>query len=74
MSCVNGANCVDAYNWYTCACVAGYTGLHCETGERMGMANTYNYMCLCTVNVYYVCPKDVSSGQNIHWVAQSSKV
>ena len=42
--CVNGASCVDVFKWpeqYTCSCVAGYTGTHCETGELMGMANTY---------------------------------
>ena len=31
--CMNGATCTDAVNSYTCACVAGYTGTHCETGE-----------------------------------------
>ena len=31
--CMNGATCTDAVNSYTCACVAGYTGLNCETGQ-----------------------------------------
>ena len=30
--CLNGATCTDAVNQYTCSCVAGYTGTHCETG------------------------------------------
>ena len=30
--CLNGATCTDAVNQYTCGCVAGYTGTHCETG------------------------------------------
>ena len=34
-SCQNGASCTDAINSYTCACVAGYTGVNCETGECM---------------------------------------
>ena len=33
--CMNGATCTDAVNSYTCACVAGYTGTHCETGEDL---------------------------------------
>ena len=31
--CLNGATCVDGVNMYTCDCVDGYTGTHCETGE-----------------------------------------
>ena len=47
--CVNGANCTDGYNDYTCACVAGYTGKNCEKGERIGVSSTnilYNYSCI----------------------------
>jgi len=32
--CVNGGSCVDAINGYTCSCVAGYTGVLCETSEN----------------------------------------
>ena len=40
--CENGAMCTDAVEGYACACIAGYTGIQCETGERMGLSNTYN--------------------------------
>ena len=33
--CENGAICTDAVDAYTCACIAGYTGINCETGEFM---------------------------------------
>ena len=31
--CQNGGTCTDGVNSYTCACVAGYEGDNCETGE-----------------------------------------
>ncbi len=31
--CQNGAVCSDGVNQYTCACVAGYEGIHCETSN-----------------------------------------
>ena len=30
--CMNGATCEDGVFQYTCDCVDGYTGTHCETG------------------------------------------
>ena len=41
--CMNGAACTDAVNSYTCACVAGYTGTHCETGEGLLLSNLNTY-------------------------------
>ena len=34
ISCHNGGTCTDGVNEYTCECVAGYTGMNCETGEQ----------------------------------------
>ena len=31
-TCKNGASCVDRLNNYTCSCVPGFVGDHCETG------------------------------------------
>ena len=31
--CLHG-DCEDKINGYQCHCLAGYTGSHCETGER----------------------------------------
>ena len=33
--CLNGATCTEAVNSYTCGCVAGFTGTHCETGTPL---------------------------------------
>ena len=30
--CGNGGSCVDGVNNYSCNCLAGFTGSHCETG------------------------------------------
>lgn len=31
--CQNNATCVDQINQYTCNCLPGYTGKHCQTGS-----------------------------------------
>lgn len=35
--CVNGATCNDEVNAYSCTCLAGYTGGHCETGKQLNI-------------------------------------
>ena len=32
--CQNGSTCTDLRAGYTCNCVEGYTGLHCEIGKE----------------------------------------
>ena len=32
-TCQNGGSCLDGNNKYTCKCLAGFTGYHCEAGE-----------------------------------------
>ena len=29
--CENGGNCTDGVNEYSCTCILGYSGTHCET-------------------------------------------
>nr|XP_039262891.1 fibropellin-1-like isoform X5 [Styela clava] len=49
--CLNSGRCVDRSNrpsivsWYTCDCVFGYTGDHCEHSDSGGQRNNY-----CAVN------------------------
>ena len=35
--CENGGTCIDGINEYSCQCVAGYTGLNCETGSSFSL-------------------------------------
>ena len=32
--CANGGSCSDEVNQFSCDCLAGYTGIQCQTGER----------------------------------------
>lgn len=34
VTCKNGGSCVDGLNNYTCSCVDGFQGDHCETGNN----------------------------------------
>ena len=48
--CENGATCTDAVDSYTCHCVAGYTGTHCETGTTLTKTEQIIYLLgSCTV-------------------------
>ena len=33
VKCLNGGTCVDEVNGFKCLCVAGWEGLHCESGK-----------------------------------------
>ena len=33
--CMNGGNCTDEINEYTCECADGFTGLNCESGIKI---------------------------------------
>ena len=33
--CMNGGQCVDSVNGYTCECPNGYTDEHCQTGMEV---------------------------------------
>ena len=51
--CMNGATCTDAVNSYTCACVAGYTGTHCEIGGNLVIVKPIlNIMNVKTVSAF----------------------
>ena len=34
--CKNSTSCINKVGGYTCTCMAGYTGAHCETGRSIG--------------------------------------
>ena len=34
-TCENGGSCVDGVNNYSCNCLVGFTGYHCETGKLL---------------------------------------
>ena len=36
-TCRNGGSCVDGVNSYTCNCLAGFTGDHCDTGKSLSL-------------------------------------
>ena len=50
-TCQNGGSCVDGVNNFTCNCLKGYTGSHCQTGiPRYLLIDTLNNF-TCTFKV-----------------------
>ena len=43
--CRNGGTCRDGVNSYTCNCVAGYKGVHCQTSKSAPNENFHNVCC-----------------------------
>ncbi len=41
VTCQNSGSCVDSVNDYSCDCVSGYTGEHCETGRVLAFSHGY---------------------------------
>ena len=58
--CLNGAVCVDGINRYTCNCVAGYTGVNCQTSRFYTLNKLFS--CNCTTKTGYKlsCRKFIS--------------
>ena len=48
--CQNDGTCTDQVNGYACACVAGYTGADCQTGEWLYTAEV-NSSIACYVQI-----------------------
>ena len=42
-TCKNGASCEDGLNNYTCVCVAGFRGDHCETGTDRKIQQAHSW-------------------------------
>ena len=44
VTCHNIGTCTDGVNDYNCSCIAGYTGLHCETSRVLEMVLYYTVL------------------------------
>jgi len=58
--CENGASCTDADNSYTCLCVTGYTGTHCETGESLVLSFTDTTVLTLLMESYPSLPRYIT--------------
>lgn len=64
--CKNGAQCEDLINNYTCHCLPGWTGLHCENRIRPCAANSS----LCLNNA--TCLDLMTTNENIEVINESN--
>ena len=61
--CQNGGTCGDEINSYNCSCLAGYSGLDCESGMYISVIN------LRASSVLSVCHTFHGEGYyNLYWV------
>ena len=51
-ACLNGAQCVEGVNSYTCQCAPGFTGNKCETGE-WHLYNQNNWLLVFAIFQFY---------------------
>ena len=49
-TCGNGGSCEDGVNSYSCNCLVGFTGDHCETG-RMHVVTVVEGLIACAQNL-----------------------
>lgn len=53
VSCMNGGQCVAPE---TCSCLHGYTGVNCETGNKIIPGRILKWKCFIVIKIYqYVC-------------------
>ena len=51
ITCLNGGTCVDGISDYTCTCVTGYTGQHCETSKILKTINFRHVLLYVTASL-----------------------
>ena len=50
--CQNSGSCIEEMDGYTCDCLAGFTGVHCESGIPFSIVSYifYHYTSVCLVD------------------------